>query len=85
MKKEEYNEWYESVMFLEKEFRIYKYIDFCEECKTYKKFYKTLDTKVKKVLRMYIYANPNIMPRHKKAIWEYLNGDMGDADLQKYL
>lgn len=84
MSKEEMEQWFKSCEFIENYMKFYSFKDFYENKERLRKIYLAKDIRTKKLYKWYVYSSL-MSYRLKCAIWDYLNENMSDIDLEKYL
>lgn len=84
MTREEYDEWYKGVGFIQKEMQFYSYADFVREAFMIKYLYSRLEQRTKKLYQWYVFAN-HISYNQKCVIWNFLNGYGEYEDLLYYI
>lgn len=81
---DELNKWYASCEFIENNMKFYSFKDFYNNKKRIKYIYDHKDIRTKKLYKWYVYSN-SMSYKLKCAIWSYLNNDIDDYILSKYL
>ncbi len=71
--------------YIEEKMTIYTFTTFYYNRLLIKKRYKQLDNNAKRFYRWYVYANQHMRDMFKDAVWEYLNDDKTDEELERLL
>lgn len=61
--------------FIRTEMWYYTYLDFCDNRRALKRLFRNLGKISKRVYMYYVYANIHMDTKYKNAIWDYLNFD----------
>lgn len=82
MTKEEYEEWYNTVDFINEEMKFYSFKDFIDNAYLIKRLYDNLPKLGIQLYKWYVFAN-HISYSQKCMIWDFLNGFIGLPELTR--
>lgn len=84
MTKQEYQEWFDSVDFIQKEMQFYSFPDFVSQANSYKRGFNLMTTLEKKLYQWYVFAS-SVNYQQKCMIWDFLNFRLRIGDLNHEL
>ena len=83
MTEQEYKLWYESVDFIQDFMQFYSFNDFVDRCLKIKSIYLGLPRQGQKLYQWYVFSG-SLSYKHKRIVWDYINGFMDYHELIRY-